>query len=136
VNVYTYDSGDQLQLYSDLPETYIEAGFGDFFLDAISISSYGDSPDDGSIFAQGTIGNLVVTTTPRPIGNLTGGFNGAAWQVQFTSRTNWTYTLERSSDLKSWTPVLPVVNGTGAALALQDTNPPAGTALYRVLAQP
>jgi len=55
--------------------------------------------------------------------------------VQFTDRTNWLYTLERTTDFRSWTDVSPATNGNGTSLRLPDNSPPAGSAFYRVRAE-
>ena len=133
--VYTYATNGQLQLYSSVSQFFAYGDFSDFFVDTISISSYNDTGAYGSISAQGVIDNLVVTTSPRPVGNITGQTIGPVWQAQFTTRTNWLYTLERSADLKTWTPVSTTTNGNGSTLTLQDPHPPATQALYRVHAQ-
>jgi hypothetical protein len=123
------------QLYSALPFSYTEQGFGDFRVDTISISSYSDENAYGaSILAHGTIANLSMTATTHPVAKIRGSFVGAAWQVQFTSRINWLYVLKRTSDFRTWTSASPTVNGTDDTLILEDTNPPVGKAFYRVLA--
>jgi hypothetical protein len=65
---------------------------------------------------------------------LFGGFLGANWQVQFLSRSNWVYVLERTIDLAIWTEASTATPGNGATLMLADTNPSAGIAFYRVRA--
>ena len=104
----------------------------DFRVATLSVSSYSDVRDIGSVLAHGTVDNFAVVTPPPPVENLTGRFAGAEWQVEFTSRTNWVYTLERSTNLCAWNVVGPTVPGNEALLALTDTNPPAGNAAYRV----
>ncbi len=107
----------------------------DFRVATLAVSSYSDVRDIGSVLAHGVVDNFVVVTPPAPVENLSGGFASAGWQVQFSSRTNWLYTLERTSDLQLWNTVSPVTPGNGAGLTLTDTNPPAGNAAYRVKAQ-
>ena len=63
-----------------------------------------------------------------------GGFSNNVWRVQFDSRTNWLYTLERTSDFQSWTGVSPVTPGVSGTLALSDSASPASKAFYRVRA--
>lgn len=114
--------------------------FSDFRVDALSISSYTDAGQDplyaGSIKAHGTVDNFAVTIPSPPVKNLTGGFSNQTWQVQFTSRTNWSYTLERTGDFVSWTTVSSGVAGHGGALSLSETNASPGPAnFYRVNAQ-
>jgi hypothetical protein len=55
-------------------------------------------------------------------------------QVQFSSDTNWVYTLEQSADFQTWAAVADVTAGNGTNLLLQATNPPVGAAFYRVRA--
>ncbi len=108
--------------------------FTDFRVDALSISSYQDDGYGDSIHAQGVVDNFVVTLPPPPIQNLTGAFSNAVWQAQFCSQSNWLYTLERTGDLQCWTNVSPATPGNGINLFLQDVNPPADKAFYRVSA--
>lgn len=77
----------------------------------------------------------MVTLPPPPIQNLTGAFSNGVWQVQFTDRTNWLYTLQRTADFQSWTAVSVPADGNRSSLFLQDTNPPANKAFYRINAQ-
>ena len=79
--------------------------------------------------------NFVVTLPPPPVQNLTGAFSNGVWQVQFSSQSNWLYTLERTADFQSWTNVSPATPGNATNLFLQDTNQPADQAFYRVSAQ-
>jgi hypothetical protein len=60
--------------------------------------------------------------------------NGA-WQAEFTARTNWLYTLERTQDLQSWSAVSPTRSGMNERLSLADTDAPAADAYYRVRAE-
>lgn len=126
--------------FGPIEEVVIGAFFSDFRVDALSISSYTDAGQDpfyaGSILAHGTVDNLLVTTPPPPMDNLTGGFSNQLWQVQFTSHTNWTYTLERGGDFISWTTVSSSGSGNGATLSLSETNTASGSAnFYRVNAR-
>jgi hypothetical protein len=115
------------------------SSFPDFRVTALSISSYSEAGQDpayaGSVLAHGAIDNVVATVPPPPIQNLTGGFTNGRWTMQFIERTNWLYTLERSADFRSWTPVSPTAAGVAGAGVLSDTNPPAGNVFYRVRAQ-
>jgi hypothetical protein len=106
-----------------------------FRVGTFSISSYSGAYSLDSLLAHGTVDNLAIVTPAPPVENLSGGFSGGEWRLEFTSRTNWLYTLERSSDLPAWTAVAPAVAGNGALLTLTDANPPARGATYRVQAQ-
>ncbi|MDB6036542.1 MAG: hypothetical protein JWM99_383 [Verrucomicrobiales bacterium] len=107
----------------------------DFRLDAFSISSYSSAGDDyDSVFAHGTIGNIVVTTPPLAIQNLKGSFSNSLWQVQFNGRTNWQYALERTVDLQSWSTISALTNGSIEITVLSETNSVSDKAFYRVRA--
>ena len=122
------------QPYTSLTNIY-NGSPGDFRLDTFSVSSYTDDGFGDSIFAQGTVDNFVVTLPPHPVQNLTGWFSNGGWQVQFTDRTNWLYTLQRTADFQSWTNISAPAGGNGTNLFLSDTNPPASRAFYRVCAE-
>ena len=89
------------------------ATFTDFRVDAISISSYSQAGQDttiytnadgstviyaGSLLAHGVVDNFVLTLPPPPVQNLAGVFSNGLWQTQFISRSNWVYTLERTTN--------------------------------------
>jgi hypothetical protein len=65
---------------------------------------------------------------------ISGGFLGANWQVQFLSRSNWLYVLERTIDLAIWTEASTATAGDGATLMLSVAYPAAGPAFFRVRA--
>ncbi len=112
------------------------SGTNDFRVDTVSVSCYSDIGDDfDSMFGHGTIGNLVVTIPPPPVQNFAGGLTDNTWQTQFTSRTNWLYTLMRTSDFQSWSAAGEPTPGNGGTLVLPDTNAPANSSFYRILAQ-
>lgn len=118
-----------------ITQTIVVPANFDFRVATLSVSSYSDVRDLGSVLAHGTVDNFVLTTPPPPVENLAGGFVAADWQVQFTSRSNWIYALERSTNLFTWEATGPAVPGNGAALTLLDTNPPPAQAAYRVRAE-
>lgn len=107
----------------------------DFRVTAISVSSYSDQNATGSILAHGTVDNLIVTVPPPPVQNLTGNFTNGIWQTQFLSRSNWLYTLQRSTDFQSWTNVSSMTPGNASNLFLPDASPPVDKAFYRINAQ-
>jgi len=123
-------------IYSTMPLFY-SGNIGEFQLDTVSISSYSGAGQDpqfaGSILAQGTVDNFVVTLPPLAR-NLAGGFTNNVWQTQFNTYTNTHYALQRSTNLISWSDVTEVVPGTGGALTLSDTNAVTDNAYYRVRA--
>jgi hypothetical protein len=110
----------------------------DFRLTSLSISSYHDGGQvpvfAGSILAHGTVDDFVLTVPDPPVTPLAGAFAGAHWEVRFTSRPNWFYTLERTTNFSTWTSVSAATPGTGATLALADPQWPGGQAAYRVRA--
>ena len=127
----------QGQLYTSLSQIYTEGTTGDFRLDTIAISSYSDMDAYGSsILAQGTVKNFLITAPPPPVTYLSGQWTSNIWQTQFWSRTNWNYTLEKSSDLQTWSPLPPTLAGPGGFMTLQDTNNSSQSAYYRVGAIP
>lgn len=114
----------------------LAATFTDFRVDSVSINNYSEAGQypgfEGSILAHGIVSHLVVNVPPPPIQNLTGAFSNSLWQAQFLSRTNWSYSLERSSDLRQWTNVVSGVSGSGTNLVLSDVTPPGDHSFYRV----
>lgn len=120
-----------------LAHAALGAGFTDFRVDQVAVSSYSDADQDpsfaGSILAHGTVDNFVFICPP-PVGEVTGGFAGGSWQAQFLSQTNWLYRLERTADFQVWTEAATPAAGTGTALTLSDTNAPGTQAFYRVRA--
>jgi hypothetical protein len=120
-------------------------GFTDFRVNALSVSSYSQTGQDtnnhsgavyaGSILAHGTIDDFVVTLPPAPMQNLSGAFNNGLWQVQFLSRSNWLYSLERTTNFVSWRPASASLGGNATNLSLQETNAPTDQGFYRVRAE-
>jgi len=105
-------------------------------VDAFSISSYSDSGDPyGSVLAHGTIDNLLVTLPQPPISAIHGSFYSGAYEVNFLSRSNWLYTLERKANLSGWSTVAPAQAGTGERLTLIDPQPSGESQFYRVRAE-
>jgi hypothetical protein len=120
-------------LYTALPQIY--AGpITDFRLDTLSVSSYADDGSGDDILAHGMVDNFTVTLPPPPVQNLSVSMNGNIPQIQFTGRTNWLYTLQRTTNLQSWTEVSPATAGVGGTLILSDSNAPSGQSFYRIRA--
>jgi len=128
------------QIYTSLPQTPMDIfsnGIGDFRLDTIAVSSYSDVGGFGSsILAHGTVKNFLATAPPAPVTYLSARLTNNLWQAQFWSRSNWNYTLQKSADLQTWSPLAPTVGGTGSQMTLQDTNAPGPSQYYRVSASP
>ncbi len=116
----------------------LNTNFADFRLGAISISSYSDAGQDpqyaGSVLAHGVVDNVVVTAPNPPVQSLIASMTNGVWRAQFNGRTNWVYTLERTSDFKSWTEASLSTAGANGAMVLSDTNVPLPKAFYRVRA--
>jgi len=115
----------------------LNVNFGDFRLDTFSVSSYSDAGQTsfpGSVLAHGVVDNIVVVVPPPPVQNLTGSFTDGVWRVQFDGRTNWIYTLQRTTDFNSWTDASPPASGANGSLVLSDLAPPSAKAFYRVQA--
>ncbi len=110
----------------------------DFRCDSLAIMSYCDAAQFGnpqfwgSVLAHGTVDNLVVKVPDPPVQNYSGTRSNGTWRAQFISRTNWSYVLERTSDLATWSAASATNTGSGGVLLLQDTNTPATRAFYRV----
>jgi hypothetical protein len=106
----------------------------DYSVDMFSITSYTSIGDDyDSLLAHGVVANLRIDLPP-PVQKLTGAFSNGVWQVQFSDRPNWVYTLERTTGFGSWSDASDSSAGNGTTLVLQDTNAPTGHAYYRVRA--
>ncbi|HWQ93676.1 MAG TPA: hypothetical protein VN673_18585 [Clostridia bacterium] len=114
--------------------TTLGASFLGFQLSHLAVASYSDEGQDpawaGSILARGTIDNVELIV-PDPT-RLQGQWAAGKWEVQFNSRVNYTYTLERSEDFQTWSDASAPVEGTGAVLSIQETNAPAAQAFYRI----
>jgi hypothetical protein len=106
----------------------------DYRVDTFSINSYSSAGDDfDSVLGHGIVDNVVISF-PLPIENFTGSFSNGVWQASFSTRSNWVYTLERTTDFQSWTTVSPSASGNGAVLLLQDSTALPQNAFYRVRA--
>lgn len=124
------------QLYSSMPLQY-PAQMVDIRLDAFAVSSYsaaGDTWGD-SILAHGTLANVLVTMPSPPVQQIINSFSNGHWQVQFGAKTNWLYTLERTSDLKAWADASAATPGVSGLMTLADTNSPTRQAFYRIRAE-
>ena len=109
--------------------------FSDFRLDQLAIINWSDAGADGSLLAHGTVDNLVITLPPPPVQNFSGAFSNGSWQAQFLSRSNWLYTLERTTNFISWSDISQTNNGNSTNLFLPDPGAISGNAFYRVRAE-
>ena len=125
--------------FGPIADTAIVATDFDFRVDTVAVASYNDAGQDpeyaGSILAHAVVDNLVMTVPESPVGNLADAISGNLGEVQFSSRTNFTYVLERTTDFQTWTNASAVTDGTGSNLVLQDTNALTEKAFYRVRAK-
>lgn len=77
------------------------------------------------------VDGLAVTQLPAQTG-LRGVAEAGAFRVQFQSRLERNYYLERSANLQTWTAVTDEVVGSGNLQSLLDAVRPAGPGFYRV----
>jgi hypothetical protein len=123
--------------FGTLPSKRLPPGFTDFALDHLAVCSYSDTGQypgwEGSLLAHGSVDNLSFAPW-LPVKNLTAVRLGNAVAVRCDSHTGWLYTLERATDRQGWEAVSAPLPGTGAALILTDSSPPAPQGLYRVKA--
>jgi hypothetical protein len=123
------------QPFGPIRDVKLDAGFTDFRLDSVAISSYSDGGADGSILAHGVVDNLAVIAPAPPILGLTARLMDGAWRVEFASRSNWIYTLEGTKDFRAWSDVSPATPGEDRKVVLSDTNAAGSEAYYRVRAE-
>jgi len=120
--------------FGPIEDAFLTPDFDDYYLDAISVSSYSDAGQDpdyaGSILAHGTMKKLACAS-PLPVYGIQ---IPAAGQVGFTGTTNWVYTLERTTDFQTWTAVSAPTPGIAGLMTLTDTNAPTSAAFYHVRA--
>ena len=121
-------------LFTALPYSYV-GPITDFRIDTLSISSYQDDGWGDSILAHGVVDNFTVTLPPPPAQNLAGSFQGGQWQCAFTSRTNWLYTLECSTNLVNWSVIVSNSPGVDGTKLISDANPSETQAFYRIRAE-
>jgi hypothetical protein len=110
----------------------------DYRLDALAITSYSDAvqigPIDewGSILAHGVVDNITLTVPAPTPGKLTLLKTNGVPRIEFLSKTNWNYALERTTNFNSWTVVYPATNGNGSLLSLPDTTGAGEKVFYRI----
>jgi hypothetical protein len=122
--------------YGGVPDIIIPStATRDFRLDRFAINNWTDTGTSDSLLAHGVVDNITVTVPPPAVQNFSGARSNNNWIAQFTARTNFSYTLERSADLQSWTNASPTANGANGAQLLSDTNTPAAKCFYRVRAE-
>ena len=77
---------------------------------------------------------FVVSQIVPPVLTAVSAANGFSFQL--TPVPNCPEKLERSTDLKTWTPILTFTATNDAPVALEDSNAPAGNAFYRLQLSP
>jgi hypothetical protein len=127
------------QPFGPVPDVRLPASFTDFRVDTVAVCSYSDTGDpEGSVWATGSVDNFRVTTPPAPVRSVAAFMDGAHYGVRFLGRTNWSYTLLRSPDLRAWSVAqqLPPASGTNLWLSDPAPLPAAGEhRFYRVLGE-
>lgn len=113
--------------------------FTDFRLDTVAVASYSDAGVSGSfagsVLAHGVVDNLVVTVPDHPAARPSVTWSNGVTCVGFTSRTNWQFTLERSTNLVAWDPLPGTTNGNGSTVELSDGAAAGAKTFYRVKAE-
>jgi hypothetical protein len=77
---------------------------------------------------------FVVAQLSAPPLHIQAGGNG--FNFQFTPFANVSYTLQRSTDLLTWTPITTITPASEQTVTLQDPAPPASQAFYRLVVNP
>jgi hypothetical protein len=125
--------------FGTIQDVNLGTNFTDFRADHFAINSYSDAGQDpqfaGSILAHGVVDNVVITIPDPVVPDLAGTFADGVWQIEFTARTHWLYTLERTEDFRSWSSASHVTPGVDRPMTLMDTNTTAPKAYYRVRAE-
>jgi hypothetical protein len=124
------------EAYGPINDVRLIDGFTDFRVDAMAVSSYSDIGSDGSLLGRGVIDNIRLVLAESPVRDFDGRPVDGVWQGEFTGMSGWSYTLERSEDLRSWTAASAHVPGTGERQELQDSTGvrTTGAVFYRVRA--
>ena len=121
--------------FGPVKDATLGTNFSDFSVDHFGVNSFNDAGQfpgfEGSVLAHGVVDNFVFAAPP-PVTRVTAT---GAGQIQFRGTTNWLYHLERTTDFQSWLPASASAAGTEGTMTMQDTNPPSGSALYRVQAR-
>jgi hypothetical protein len=99
--------------------------FVEFVLTCSSATGSNDASADNLSF--------VLVPNPDPGFKILGyGPVTSGWQIEVSSLSYRSYSLERSDDLQTWQEVVAPIPGTGGPLMLTDPDPPATRAFYRV----
>jgi hypothetical protein len=113
----------------------LSPSFTDFRAGCFAVESFSDAGQDpqygGSLLAHGTIDNILISVPSSPVSSLEARLVDNRCQVDFVSRTNWVYFVERSTNLFEWAAFAGPLTG-GGLRTVQDTNSGAVRAFYRV----
>jgi hypothetical protein len=85
---------------------------------------------------DGSADNLSFVLAPSQTRIRAHGFAELGWTVEFPSRLDRNYVLERSPDLAEWVEATELTPGTGRTMTLFDTNAIAIQAFYRIACRP
>ena len=116
-------------------------GAPDFRVDSFAVINYSDAVQAGppavygSILAHGAIDEVQFVVPDPPVRDLRLRSIDSRWRAEFAGLTNWSYTLERSTNLSAWLPSAAAAGGNGTRVCLADTNPAGAFVFYRVRAE-
>ena len=121
-----------------LRSVVVPTGFTGFEVDAFSVNAYSDAGQDpryaGSLKASARIDRMRWSGPGAVVSGLRVEKLPTGSRVRFGTRAGWRYTMESSSDLKSWGPVQGPAMGDGGTLAMEDPRELPGV-FYRVEAR-
>lgn len=124
--------------FGPVKDSTLNTNFSDFTVDHFGVSSYSDVGQfpgfEGSVLAHGVMDNFMFAAPP-PVTKVKVVNESGLANVQFRATTNWLYHLERTTNFQSWIAVSAAIPGVSGTMQLQDTNPPAANAFYRVHAE-
>jgi hypothetical protein len=124
--------------FGPVKDCTLNTNFSDFNVDHFGVSSYSDVGQfpgfEGSVLAHGVVDNFMFAAPP-PVTKLKAVNESGFASVQFRATTNWLYTLQRTTNFQTWNTASAIVPGVSGTMLLQDTNPPAANAFYRVHAE-
>lgn len=121
--------------FGPVKDCTLNTNFSDFSVDHFGVSSYRDVGQfpgfEGSVLAHGVVDNFMFAAPP-PVTKVKAVNESGVANIQFRATTNWLYVLERTTNFQTWSAVSAAVTGVSGTMQLQDTNPPAANAFYRV----
>jgi len=124
--------------FGPVKDCTLNTNFSDFSVDHFGVSSYSDVGQfagfEGSVLAHGVVDDFMFAAPP-PVMKVKAVNESGVANVQFRATTNWLYVLERCTNFQDWSAVSVALSGVSGTMQLQDTNPPAASAFYRVHAE-